>query len=85
MAAMSAKAGILIAFACAPGTIAADKAPNGYVTNGVVNDTKGKQIPYTTSALTQRGICLGSPQKKLTPPTEESAKSSQSILTPIWQ
>ncbi|CAF2118910.1 unnamed protein product, partial [Rotaria magnacalcarata] len=89
IAAMSAKAGMLIAFACAPGAIADDKSPNGCngmftyhllphitlpeedifmllvnVTNGVVKDTKGKQIPYMTSALTQRGICLASFQKE---------------------
>ncbi|CAF4645332.1 unnamed protein product [Rotaria socialis] len=88
LAAMSAKAGTLIAFACAPGAVATDKTENGRngmftyhllqnitrpeeeimmllidVTNGVVKDTKGKQIPYITSALTQRGIYLVSLQK----------------------
>ncbi|CAF3033305.1 unnamed protein product [Rotaria sp. Silwood2] len=110
MAAMPAKAGMLIAFACAPGTIAADTAPNGRngmftyhllrnitrpgeditlmlidVTEGVVNDSKGKQIPYTTSALTKRGICLAPHQKKPTRPTEEPERSAQSILTSAWQ
>ncbi|CAF3877322.1 unnamed protein product [Rotaria sp. Silwood1] len=110
MAAMPAKAGMLIAFACAPGTIAADTAPNGRngmftyhllqnitrpgeditlmlidVTNGVFNDTKGKQIPYTTSALRQRGICLAPLEKKPTQTTEASARSSQSMFIPARQ
>ncbi|CAF3035093.1 unnamed protein product [Rotaria socialis] len=93
LAAMSAKAGTLIAFACAPGTVAADTAKNGRngmftyhllqnitrpeeeitlllidVANGVANDTNERQIPYTTSALRQRGIHLATRQKKATQP-----------------
>ncbi|CAF3889685.1 unnamed protein product [Adineta steineri] len=80
---MPAKVGSLIAFACAPGTVADDgKAgeTNGLftkhllkhiispdddirmilsdVTNGVIQESKSKQIPHVTSILTHRNICL---------------------------
>ncbi|CAF1338855.1 unnamed protein product [Rotaria sp. Silwood1] len=107
---MPAKAGMLIAFACAPGTTANDKAPNGRngmftyhllrhitrpredllmllvdVTDGVVNDTKGKQMPYTTSALTKRGICLAGLHTKEMPLTADFGSSSQSTLISTQQ
>ncbi|CAF0820235.1 unnamed protein product [Adineta steineri] len=80
---MSVKAGSLIVFACAPGTVANDgkegeknglftkhllkyiKTPNddirmilSDVTNGVIQESKSKQIPHVTSILTHRNICL---------------------------
>ncbi|CAF1141594.1 unnamed protein product [Rotaria sp. Silwood1] len=102
MATMSAKAGMLITFACLPGTTAADNGPNGRngmftyhllqhitrpgeditmllrdVTNGVVNDTRGKQMPYVTSALLQQHIYLVPYQKNTTLPAEELGTSSK--------
>ncbi|CAF1058612.1 unnamed protein product [Adineta steineri] len=80
---MPAKVGSLIAFACAPGTVADDGkagetnglftkhllkhiiSPNddirmilSDVTNGVIQESKSKQIPHVTSILTHRNICL---------------------------
>jgi uncharacterized caspase-like protein len=108
LAAMSAKAGTLIAFACAPGTVAADRAKNGRngmftyhllqnitrpgeeilmlltdVADGVVNDTNGRQMPYTTSALRQRGIHLATRQKKATQPISEFDNASESIIISV--
>ncbi|CAF4735971.1 unnamed protein product, partial [Rotaria socialis] len=108
LAAMSAKAGTLIAFACAPGAVATDTAKNGRngmftyhllqnitrpeeeitlllidVADGVAKDTNERQIPYTTSALRQRGIHLATRQKKATQPISEFHNASESIIIPV--
>ncbi|CAF2107403.1 unnamed protein product [Rotaria magnacalcarata] len=88
LACMAPNAGMLIAFACAPGTVATDEAPNGkngmftyhllkhlirpgedimislrHVATGVCNDTRQRQIPHMTCALTWPHVCLASSQK----------------------